>query len=279
MNRQLLRKSLELLDAGIPHAVATIASARGSVPGKPGASMIVTADGAAFGTVGGAGLEERTKALALKCLEERKGGIHHFDLAYYKEGALDSLCGGSVDVFIEYMAPNPHVLICGGGHVGLEVAKLCDQLGYFHSVLDERPEYASAGRFPNAQERHAAKPDDFFASAGLAAFSHLVIVGHSHQTDTATLHHAVRRFPGYIGLISSKMKKKEMFMRLKALGVADADLARVEAPIGLPIGAETPAEIAVAILGSIIKSHKSASPQVDKSQVDEGENVEEEAGR
>src|SRR6267378_6970119 len=101
MNRSLLQKSLELIDAGIPHAVATIASAKGSVPGKPGASMIVLADGAFFGTVGGAGLEEKVKALARKCLDGRKGGIHRVDLAYYKEGALDSLCGGSVEVFIE----------------------------------------------------------------------------------------------------------------------------------------------------------------------------------
>src|SRR5262245_18126100 len=118
MNRSLLEKSVELLDAGIPHAIATIASAKGSVPGKPGASMIVLGDGSCFGTVGGAGLEEKTKVLARTALEARKGGIHHFDLAYYKEGALDSLCGGSVDVYIEVMMPVPHVLICGGGHVG-----------------------------------------------------------------------------------------------------------------------------------------------------------------
>lgn len=275
MNRRLLGKSAELLDAGIAHAVATIATAMGSVPGKAGASMIVLADGTCVGTVGGAGLEEKVKGLARRAIEARKGGIHRFDLAYYKEGALDSLCGGSVEVFIEFMTPAPHVLICGGGHVGLEVAKLCDQVEYAHSVLDERPDYASAARFPNAKQRHASKPDAFFAAADLRPFSHLVIVGHSHQTDTVTLHEAVKRFPGWIGLICSKMKRKEMFMRLKARGVAEAELARVEAPVGLPIGAETPAEIAVSILGSIIRRHKGGGPGAEQ----EGADVEEEAQR
>jgi len=276
MNRQLLRKSLDLLDAGVPHAVATIASAKGSVPGKPGASMIVTAAGECFGTVGGAGLEEKTKALAIKALRDGFGGIHRFDLAYYKEGALDSLCGGSVEVFVEVMNPVPHVLICGGGHVGLEVAKLCDQLGYGHSVLDERADYASVARYPMARQHHVASPDAFFASVDLKAFSHLLIVGHSHQTDTTTLLHAVKRFEGWIGLICSKMKRKEMFMRLKARGATDAELSRVEAPVGLAIDAETPAEIAVSILGSIIRRHKGGAAA---GGITERDDVEEEAGR
>ncbi len=259
MNRKLLQKSLDLLDARVPHAVATIAAAKGSVPGKAGASMIVCADGTFFGTVGGAGLEEKCKALARQAIESKKGGIFHFDLNLYKEGALPSLCGGSVDVFIEFMAVTPHVLICGGGHVGLEVAKLCDQLEYGYSVLDERAEYASRKRFAGARVAHVGVPQAFFASGKLDAFTHVVIVGHSHQTDTETLHQCVKRFGGWIGLISSKMKKKEMFMRLKALGVSESELERVVAPIGLPIGAETPAEIAVAILGQIIEHHKAGA--------------------
>jgi xanthine dehydrogenase accessory factor len=273
MNRRLLQESLELLDARVPHAIATIAVAKGSVPGKQGASMIVTAAGECFGTVGGAGLEEKTKALCRQAIAERKGGIVHFDLAYYKEGALDSLCGGQVDVFIEYMAPAPHVLIAGGGHCGLEVAKLCDQLEYAYSVVDERPDYASKERFPTAKTLAVGKPEALFPTMDLSGYTHLILVGHSHQTDTGTLYEAVKRFKGYIGLISSRMKKKEMFMRLKARGVTDEELARVEAPIGMAIGAETPAEIAVSILGSIIKWHKEhvagAKPAAAEANVEE----------
>jgi len=252
--RAVQQKILELINEGSAFAVATVAEAQGSVPGKAGSKMVVLADGTQFGTVGGAGLEQKVKALCLAAIGKRKGGLSSFDLKYYKEGALDSLCGGSVQVLVEYMAAVPHVLIAGGGHCGLEIAKLCDQLGYFHSVLDDRPEFASGERFPTARRTLRALPAEFFADEDLAAYSHVVLVGWSHQIDTDLLFHLVQRFPGWIGVISSKSKKREMFLRLKARGIAEEALGRVAAPVGLPIGAETPAEIAVSILAQIIAS-------------------------
>lgn len=256
VSRALLRKMSELADAGVSFALATVISAKGSVPGKVGAKMIVLRDGSQFGTVGGAGLEEKTKALAMKCLAERKGGTFKFDLAYYRPGALDSLCGGAVEILVEHMSAVPHVLICGGGHVGLEVARLIDQLEYVHSVLDDRPAFASRERFPRAHSVFVARPEDFFPSADLTPFSHVAILGYSHRIDTEILLECVRRFPGWVGLICSKLKRKEMFGRLRARGVTESELARVEAPLGVPIGGETPAEIAVSILGGIIAHHK-----------------------
>ncbi len=82
----------------------------------------------------------------------------------------------------------------------------------------------------------------------------MVLVGWSHKNDTDLLFHLVRNFPRWIGLISSKTKKLEMFRRLKARGIPEEALARIAAPVGLPIGAETPAEIAVSVLGQIIAS-------------------------
>lgn len=257
--RAVQQKILELIDQGRPFAVATVAEATGSVPGKAGAKMIVLPDGTTIGTVGGAGLEQKVRALALAAIGRKKGGLSSFDLMYYKEGALDSLCGGSVKVLVEYMAPLPHVLIAGGGHCGLEIARLCRQLGYFHSVLDDRAEYASAERFPDARRAVRALPDEFFATEDLSAYSHVVLVGWSHKIDTDLLFHLVQKFPGWIGVISSASKKREMFRRLKARGISEEALGRVVAPVGLPIGAETPAEIAVSILGQIIASVRQTS--------------------
>ena len=263
--KAIQQKILQLIEEGRAFAVATVAEAKGSVPGKQGAKMVFLPDGTQFGTVGGAGLEQKVKGLCRKALEEKKGALASFDLMYYKEGALDSLCGGSVQVLVEYMAPVPHVLIAGGGHCGLEIARLCDQLGYFHSVLDDRAEYASRERYPNARQNVHALPDEFFAEADLSPFSHVVLVGWSHKIDTDLLFHLVQKFPRWIGLISSKTKKLEMFRRLKARGIAEEALGRVIAPVGLPIGAETPAEIAVSILGQIIGSVR--NPAVDREGV------------
>ena len=257
------QKILQLIEEGRAFAVATVAEARGSVPGKQGSKMILLPDGTQVGTVGGAGLEQKVKALCRKALEEKKGGLASFDLMYYKEGALDSLCGGSVQVLVEYMAPVPHVLIAGGGHCGLEIAKLCDQLGYVHSVLDDRAEYASRERFPGAKRNVQSLPEEFFAREDLSGFSHVVLVGWSHKIDTDLLFHLVQKFPGWIGLISSKTKKLEMFRRLKARGIPEEALGRVVAPVGLPIGAVTPAEIAVSILGQIIAAVRNPAGSPD----------------
>lgn len=252
--RAIQQKILQLIDEGRAFAVATIAETKGSVPGKRGAKLVFLPDGTFFGTVGGAGLEQKVKSLCRKALEEKTGGLASFDLMYYKEGALDSLCGGTVRVLVEYMAPVPHVLIAGGGHCGLEIARLCEQLGYFHSVLDDRAEFASSERYPWARQRYHALPEEFFLQADLSPFTHVVLVGWSHKIDTDLLFHLVQKFPRWIGLISSKTKKLEMFRRLKARGIPEEALGRVVAPVGLPIGAETPAEIAVSILGQIIST-------------------------
>jgi xanthine dehydrogenase accessory factor len=256
VSRKILRRAAELADAGRPFALCTVTATRGSVPGKVGAKMLVEADGTPFGTVGGAGLEEKTKALARQALAERKSLSHKFDLAYFRPGALDSLCGGTVEILVEYMGAVPHVLICGGGHVGLEVARLLDQLEYVHSVMDDRPEYVSRERFPSAHGLFHARPEDFFPTADLSSFSHIIILGYSHRIDTDILYHCCKRAPGFVGLICSKLKRKEMFARVRERGVTEAELARVEAPLGIIIGGETPAEIAVSIAGGIIAHHK-----------------------
>lgn len=256
VSRKVLRRAAELAEAGQAFALCTVVHAQGSVPGKTGAKMIVTPDGAQFGTVGGAGLEEKVKELARRCLTERKSARETFHLAYHRPGGLDSLCGGSAEILIEYMGAVPHILICGGGHVGLEVARLCDQLEYVYSVLDDRAEFAARDRFPAARGLHVGRPEDFFPAAALDAYSHILLLGYSYKIDVEALHLCVQRFPRYIGVIASQLKRREMFERLRARGVDDAALARVEAPLGLAIGAESPAEIAVSILGGIIRSHK-----------------------
>ena len=194
---------------------------------------------------------------ALASLKERNPATFRYDLTTRKQGGLELDCGGSVDVLVEPMLPKPHVLICGGGHIGLELARLCAPLDYEFSILDDRPEYAAAGRFPAAAGAHAASPKDFFDSADLRRYTHVVICGYSPHVEADALHEVLRRgFGGYVGLIGSKAKKKSIWDDLASRGIGREALDRVEIPIGLPIEAETPAEIAVSIMGSIIRSHR-----------------------
>lgn len=251
MNPRLLERMAALQREGRSFAVATIVGTRGSVPAGLGARLIVLADGTQEGTVGGAELEVRVREEARAALADGRPRTFHYDLTVKKEGGLELACGGSVDVLIEPMEKRPHVLICGGGHIGLELSRLCGPLDYDFSVLDDRPEYASAERFPRARGLHARMPE------ARDPYTHVVVCGYSPLVETEVLAELLARpFDGWVGLIGSKAKKKSIWDALAGRGIPAARLDRVEIPIGVPIEAETPAEIALSILGSVVREHR-----------------------
>lgn len=253
MDRKTAREALRLLDSHRPFVRVGVVRTVGSVPGKLGASMIVRDDGTTLGTVGGAALEEEAKRLAGIALARHAGDLVHFDLAAWKPGGLPSLCGGSVDLAIEYVAPRPNVLLWGGGHVAEAVARLLPSLEIDHSVADDRPDYVGRDRFPEALRREAVAPSELFLAFDPVEFTHLLVLGYDASKDTEVLRQAVGRFPNTIGLIASGPKREHMYARLRAAGVAREAIARIRSPVGLSIGAESPAEIAVSIVAEIVR--------------------------
>jgi xanthine dehydrogenase accessory factor len=254
MNRRLAREVVRLMDLHVPFVRATVVKATGSVPGKVGATMVLRPDGTFLGTIGGAGLEEKVKELAKSALAARKSDLFHFDLQAWKQGGLPSLCGGSVEIAIEYVSAKPNLLLWGGGHVAHAIAGLLPALEYDYSVADDRPEWVTSERFPEADRREVVTAEEVWSVFDPAEFSHLYLLGYDAKKDLELLARSVDRFPGYIGLISSAPKRAHMFAELRRRGVAPAAISRVHAPIGLPIGAESPAEIGVAVVAEIIRS-------------------------
>jgi xanthine dehydrogenase accessory factor len=205
----------------------------------------------------------KVKALALEAIQARRSTTHQFELARQKPGALDSICGGGVEVCVEYMAPRPHLLVYGCGHVGEATARLCRQLAYTHSVADVRPDFATPERFPRARGHFSMPPEEFFEKAPLTDYSHLLILGHDHHVDGQILLQALQRgFDGSIGVIGSRTKRQEFQSRCEEQGVsADVFDGKVTCPIGLSIQAETPDEIAVSILAQIIQDYRTTTPK------------------
>jgi xanthine dehydrogenase accessory factor len=146
-------------------------------------------------------------------------------------------------------------LFCiGAGHVAVPTAHLAALAGFRTIVLDDRPEYADAKRFPEAYSTIVI--NDF--KQALKRFeidkdSYIVIFTYSHQHDREVLEQAVSTSAGYVGMISSKRKRAAIFEALMAKGVKKERLEWVHSPIGLDIGAETPEEIAVSIVAELIK--------------------------
>jgi xanthine dehydrogenase accessory factor len=254
MNRRLAQEVVRLMDLHVPFVRATVVKAIGSVPGKVGATMVLRPDGTFLGTIGGAGLEEKVKEVAKSALTARKSDLFHFDLQAWKPGGLPSLCGGSVEIAVEYVAARANLLLWGGGHVAHAIAGLLPALEYDYSVADDRPEWVTSERFPEADRREVVTAEEVWSVFDPAEFSHLYLLGYDAKKDLELLARSVDRFPGYIGLISSAPKRAHMFAELRRRGVAPAAISRVHAPIGLPIGAEGPAEIGVAVVAEIIRS-------------------------
>ena len=252
MDRRLTREALRLMEEHRSFVKATVVKAVGSVPGKLGASMIIRPDGSFLGTVGGAALEERVKELAEEARRTHRGDLYHFDLQKWKAGGLPSLCGGSVDIAIEFVAARPNVLLWGGGHVAHALGAVLPTLEYDYSVADDRPDWIGVDRFPLAERRETVDPERLWERFDPATFTHLYILGYDAAKDTEVLRGAMDRFPNFIGLIASTSKKEHMYAALRAQGRTEAALARVHAPVGLDVGAETPPEIAISIVAEIV---------------------------
>jgi xanthine dehydrogenase accessory factor len=137
--------------------------------------------------------------------------------------------------------------------VSQRIAPLCETVGFRTVVLDDRPEYASCERFPQPTELVVLKVFDPLPELPVDEDSYLVIVTRGHLHDRTVLEQALRTKAGYIGMIGSKRKRDAVYQALLEQGYRREDLARVCSPIGVEILAETPEEIAVSIVGEMIK--------------------------
>lgn len=258
MQPALLREAADLSERGVACALATVVEATGSVPGKVGATMLVTVDGTSRGTVGGAGLEERVKTLCQEALRSGEGGVHSFDLANWKPEGLDSVCGGRVTISIHVVRAAPHVLLLGAGHCAVALARVLDVLEWGATVVDSRAGYATRERFPKARATITADPATWLRDEeDLSRFSHAYVLGHNHHEDgDATIALLSRGFGGVIGVIGSRAKLHAFRERAATAGIADEAFARLRSPIGIDVGASTPPEIAVAVAAEIIRDIK-----------------------
>jgi xanthine dehydrogenase accessory factor len=239
-------------EEGRPCALATIVNAQGSIPASNTAKMLVREDGTIAGTVGGGLAEGKVITEALAIMKAGKPRMISFNL--HDNPLLDSgmICGGSLDVFVEPYLPAISLYLFGGGHVGLVTAEFAHRIGYEVEIIDDRPEFANTERFPWARKVHAGPWSKMMAGLRPDSRSLIFIATHGHVFDAEVLTWAVTTSAGYIGMIGSKRKIQTVRSKLVAAGTPATRLDRVHAPVGLDIGADTPEEIAVSVLGEMI---------------------------
>jgi xanthine dehydrogenase accessory factor len=247
----VLTAAAEALARGDSVALVTVVRSQGSTPQRAGAKMVVWADGRTVGTIGGGCYENDAFWKAREAIASGRPQLLHYELNddFAQENGL--ICGGRMDVHIDPLAPSPRLFIIGAGHVGFHLAKLATDIGFRIHIVDDREKFANTERFPGADVVVEPIPE-WLHRAEIPATSYVVVVTRGHQHDLDAMRALAARDLKYLGLIGSRAKVARIYDALLEEGMPPECLQRVHAPIGLEIGAVTPAEIAVSILAELI---------------------------
>ena len=331
-----MREIFEKLPYETDLCLVSLIRARGSIPQREGAMMLIAPDGRVSGTVGGGALEHKAEQYALRCLAENTPSkTHRFDLTPNPVEDIGMVCGGSAEMLftlipsqnelwkecaavlnerlrddllgwlilpLEGNTPclldeegkvllgklpdtfenKPHsepkleeaffslpfrarerVILFGGGHCSFALAPVLDQLGYRVWVYDDRPEYADAERFPTAEKVICAPFSAISETLDLFPSDFCVVMTSGHLHDLEVENQLLRRPLRYVGVMGSKRKISSVNERLRALGIQEEAIQSVHTPIGLPIGAVTPEEIAISVAAELIQlRHHRPAPRV-----------------
>jgi len=244
----------KLEQEGREFAVCTVIDAQGSSPGRTSFKMIVLPDGTQHGTVGGGKLELTVLGAARDAIAEGKSRVVTFDLSQNGKDNLGMLCGGQVTLYIEYVGSRPLLYIYGAGHVGRFLATFASLVGFEVTVLDDRPDFATPARLPDAHHFLTGEFVELVQTTAYGPQGYHVILTDRHVSDERVLQALLERKVDnrYIGMIGSRSKTLEVFRRLVAAGVGREDLARVYAPVGIDHGGQTAEEIALAICAELV---------------------------
>ncbi len=221
----------------------------GGAAGQAGRRLALTCDhdGAQrrHGSLGSDALDEQVWAVVVEALEDRdaRDGLREIESA-----------DGSVELYLEVRRAVQELIVVGAGHVAQPMAHLGALLGYRVTVLDDRPDFATRERFPDADRLIRVDFSDPFADVPIHDRSHILLVTRGHKYDYECLIRALGADPppAYIGMIGSRRRVRATYVQLLAEGLDRERIDRIHAPVGLDIHAETPEEIAVAVAAELV---------------------------
>jgi xanthine dehydrogenase accessory factor len=234
----------QALAARIPVAIATVV--RG---GQVGAKLLILPE-ESLGGLGDATLDAAVQADAPDLLARERSQTRPYRVAGH---------GEPVEVFIETFPPPPTLLIFGAVHVAQSLSRFAKALGFDVIVSDARAKLATTERFPDADRIIQGWPDDTLEQVEIRPNTYVAILSHDPKFDEPALVGTLATPAAYIGAIGSRSTNEDRRRRLAAAGMSSEQIARMRAPIGLDIGAATPEEMAISILGEIIALRRGRS--------------------
>ncbi len=243
---------VRLRSLGQKCALATIVQVRGSIPSYESAKLLVREDGSMMGTIGGGCVEAEVWNAAREVIESEKP--KHLTFSLGQDAAYDNglICGGQLNIFVEPIVPQPRAFIFGGGHVSKSISKVATLAGFSTVIVDDREAFANKDRFPEADETYAEEYEAVFPKLAVTSSSYLIIVTRGHRDDMRVLRWAVGTPAKYVAMIGSKRKTISVIHELEKEGFERSAFEKIFAPMGLDIGAESPEEIAIAVVAEMI---------------------------
>jgi xanthine dehydrogenase accessory factor len=253
---EILAEVIRAQEGGPPVLLATLIV--GPDGANIGARLIVREDGSTLGSLDVDALDQAIVAEAADVLRPRGVRTVYFDDAgtVITRGEAGP---GAFQVMTEVYERPARLVIAGGGHVGKALSTIAAMCGFRVTIVDDRPEYADPDRFPEADEVIRGRFDEVLAGYPIDGSTYVVAVTRGHRHDEISLRAVVGRGAAYVGMIGSKRRAKAVLQHLVEDGANRAAVDSIHTPIGLDIGAETPEEIAVAIMGEIIQVRRRAT--------------------
>ena len=235
--------------------MATVLERHGSAPGTAGQKLYLAEDGTCVGTVGGGAVERETLGV-LRAIASDPLAKHQ--VRTFKLGPeLGMCCGGRVEMLIEPIEGVTSCLIIGGGHVASAVAPLLVKVGFSVTVVDTREGWGDEERIEGVRCIKGDHDDVEDADPRGAC----LVMTHDHRLDQEAIEWALAKGFAFVGGVGSRAKAERTRQRLEAKGVAEADRARVQMPLGLDIGARLPDEIAVSVAAAMVAWRKRLIPR------------------
>ena len=249
----LFSELMQARDKGLPVVMVTVIDVQGSAPQKSGARMLVYAGNRTSGTIGGGAIEQMAIREATSLLQHTGPELREYNL----DQDAGMLCGGRMRLFFEPINPPLPLYIFGGGHIGSALCRVLEGAGFAITIVDNRPEYAAPDRFPATVSTLSMPYDQALKSISFNDRTSAIIVTHGHAHDREIADTIIRQSFLYLGMIGSKSKVAQTRKALLENGVTKEQLSRLHSPIGLAIGGNSPAEIAISIAAELVavKNH------------------------
>ena len=242
---ELIEELISIQKGRVSAVLATVVDAGEASLVQSGAKCLVRDGRVQAGTIQDQGLQAAILKEAEARLKEERSKLVSLDLPS---------AGGKVEVYFDVMLSPPKLIVLGAGHIAVPLAKVAKQLDFHVTVIDDRILFANRERFPDVDEVTVGDMAESLKGISITPSTYIVLITRGHKYDEPCLREIIHSPAKYIGMIGSRRRVKACFHRFKEEEkIAEEIIQRVYAPIGLDLHAETPEEIAVAIIAEIIQ--------------------------